>query len=445
MTPYNKVIWSEGLFLRPQHMQQQERYLERYMELQAGALRPHAWGFSQLELEPELLAIGKLGIRRARGCFPDGTPFSIPDRDPAPPALDVPANCRDQVVSLALPLRATAQPDSAWPDGDGSRLARYRVGEAEVGDASGSIAGTVLLEVGVLASRLRLQSEPGEGLVEVPMARIVECRADRRVILDDAFIPTASRIEGAARLSTLLAELLGLLHQRGQALAERVAGSDRGGVAEIADVLMLQVINRYQPLVAHWASAPLEHPEALYCVLLGMAGELATFTRASKRSGPFPPYAHDALQASFEPVVASLRESLSAVLEQSAIAVPLQQHKYGVWVGMVPDPALLDSAAFVLAVKADLRAEDLRKRLPTESKIGPVEKIRDLVNLQLPGVAVSALAMAPRQVPYHAGCAYFELDRQSSLWKTLRTSGGVALHFGSGFPGLELELWAVRN
>lgn len=154
--------------------------------------------------------------------------------------------------------------------------------------------------------------------------------------------------------------------------------------------------------MAHWASAPLEHPEALYCVLLGMAGELATFTRASKRSGPFPPYAHDALQASFEPVVVSLRESLSAVLEQSAIAVPLQQRKYGVWVGMVPDPALLDAAAFVLAVKADLRAEDLRKRLPAESKIGPVEKIRDLVNLQLPGVAVSALAMAPRQVPYHA-------------------------------------------
>ncbi|RBJ98832.1 type VI secretion system baseplate subunit TssK, partial [Xanthomonas oryzae pv. oryzae] len=45
MTPYNKVIWSEGLFLRPQHLQQQERYLERYMELHAGALRPHAWGF----------------------------------------------------------------------------------------------------------------------------------------------------------------------------------------------------------------------------------------------------------------------------------------------------------------------------------------------------------------------------------------------------------------
>ena len=50
MTPYNKVIWSEGLFLRPQHMQQ-ERYFERFVELRAGALRLHAWGFAELELE----------------------------------------------------------------------------------------------------------------------------------------------------------------------------------------------------------------------------------------------------------------------------------------------------------------------------------------------------------------------------------------------------------
>jgi type VI secretion system protein ImpJ len=33
----------------------------------------------------------------------------------------------------------------------------------------------------------------------------------------------------------------------------------------------------------------------------------------------------------------------------------------------------------------------------------------------------------------------------SPMWQTLRTSGGVALHFGNGFDGLELELWAVRT
>lgn len=444
MIDSNKVIWSEGLFLRPQHMQQQERYMERFVELRAGALRPHAWGFSLLELETELLSIGKLAIRRARGCFPDGTPFSIPDRDPAPPALDLTMDCRDQIVSLTLPLRSATQPESAWPDDGPPRLTRYRVGEAEIGDASGSISGTVRIEVGSMETRLRLQSEPKEGLVEIPMARVIECRPDRRVILDHAFVPSVFRIEGASWLVTLLSEVLGLLHQRGQALAERVAGGDRVGVADIADLLMLQAINRYEALVAHWAHSPLEHPEALYRLLISMASELMTFTRANKRGPSFPPYRHEALRESFEPVVVALRECLSAVLEQSAISVPLQQRKYGVWVGVVADPGLLDAASFVLAVKAEVRNEELRRRLPSESKVGPVEKIRDLVNLQLPGINLNSMAIAPRQVPYHSGYQYFELDRHSPLWKTLRTSGGMALHFGSGFPGIELELWAVR-
>lgn len=445
MKESTKVIWSEGLFLRPQHMQQQERYFERFIELRAGSLRPHAWGFDELELETELLSIGKIGIRRAVGCFPDGTPFSIPDRDPPPPPLDTGIDCRDQVVSLTLPLRSGSRPESVWLDQDPQRISRYAVDELEVSDASGSAGGSVRLEVGAMATRLALASAPREGLVEIPMARIVEVRPDRRVILDDAFVPTASRIEGAAWLVTLLSELLGLLHQRGQALAERVMGSDRAGVAEISDVLMLQVVNRYQPVVAHWAQSPREHPEALYRLLLAMAGELCTFTSATKRGPSFPPYRHEALRESFEPVVAVLRESLSAVLEQSAIAIPLQQRKYGVWVGVAPDASLLTSAAFVLAVKADVRGDDLRKRLPSESKIGPVEKIRDLVNLQLPGIGLTSMAVAPRQVPYHSGCQYFELDRHSPLWKALRTSGGMAMHFGSGFPGLELELWAVRS
>ncbi|MEL1265705.1 type VI secretion system baseplate subunit TssK [Pseudoxanthomonas putridarboris] len=445
MTQHNKVVWSEGLFLRPQHMQQQERYLERFVELRAGGLRAHAWGFEQLELERDLLAIGKLGIKRARGVFPDGTPFCIPDDDPPPPPLDVDADCRDQIVYLTLPLRSSSQPDSAWPDAQAERLFRFRVRETEARDASGSMEGSVPLEVGGMDSRLSTESQPREGLVQIPLARIVECRADRRVVLDDAFIPSVLRSQAAPWLANLLSELLGLLHQRGEALAGRVTATDRGGAAEIADFLMLQAINRYQPVVAHLAESALLHPEDFYRLLLAMAGELATFAAPGKRAQAFPPYRHERLRESFEPVVASLRASLSAVMEQTAVAIALQQRKYGVWVGVVADAALLDDAMFVLAAKADMKSEDVRRQLPAQSKIGPVEKIRDLVNLQLPGIGVSPMAVAPRQIPYHAGYLYFELDRHASLWKTLKTSGGVALHFGSGFAGLDLQLWAIRK
>jgi len=445
MTDNNKVVWSEGLFLRPQHLQQQERYLERFVELRAGSLRPYTWGFSELELEVDLLAIGKLGIKRARGVFPDGTPFSMPNDDPLPLALEVDSNWRDQTVFLTLPLRSPAQPDSGRADAPAEKLYRFRVRETEVRDASGSVDGLTPLEVGGLNSRLLPQSQPLEGLAQMPLARIVECRSDRRVILEESFMPTALSCQAAPRLMTFLTELLGLLHQRGEALASRVALTDRGGAAEIADFLLLQVVNRYQPLIAHLAAAPVLHPEDFYRVLAEMAGELSTFTAAGKRPPAFPPYRHEALRESFEPLIVALRNSLSAVMEQTAIPIPLQQRKFGVWVAVVPDLTLLDTAAFVLAAKADLKSEDLRRQLPAQSKIGPVEKIRDLVNLQLPGIPVAPMPVAPRQIPYNSGYLYFEFDKNSPMWRALKTSGGIAFHFGGEFAGLDLQLWAIRG
>jgi len=53
--------------------------------------------------------------------------------------------------------------------------------------------------------------------------------------------------------------------------------------------------------------------------------------------------------------------------------------------------------------------------------------------------------VAPRQIPYHAGFAYFELDQQSDLWSQLRTSGGIALHVAGDFAELRMEFWAIRS
>ena len=80
-----------------------------------------------------------------------------------------------------------------------------------------------------------------------------------------------------------MTELLGLLHQRGDALGGRVAATGRGAAAEIAEFLMLQAINRYEPLLAHYADSGVLHPEELYRICVSAAGELATL--------------HDAIQA----------------------------------------------------------------------------------------------------------------------------------------------------
>ena len=88
--------------------------------------------------------------------------------------------------------------------------------------------------------------------------------------------------------------------------------------------------------------------------------------------------------------------------------------------------------------------EEIRNLIPLQAKIGSPAKIIDLIKLQIPGVGMDPLPVAPRQIPFHAGFQYFELDKRSDMWKQLQQSGALALHAGGNFPGIEFELWAIR-
>ena len=47
----DRVVWSEGMFLRPQHFQQLERYFERYVHLRCAPLQCYSWGFASLRID----------------------------------------------------------------------------------------------------------------------------------------------------------------------------------------------------------------------------------------------------------------------------------------------------------------------------------------------------------------------------------------------------------
>lgn len=175
------------------------------------------------------------------------------------------------------------------------------------------------------------------------------------------------------------------------------------------------------------------------------AGELATFSSKTRRPAEFDAYRHDDMAGTFVPIINNLRRALGTVMAQAAVPMPLEAHSYGIHVAMLADRNLLKTSYFVLAVKADLPAEQLITRFPAQVKSGPVEKIRDLVVLQLPGIKLRPLPVTPRQIPYHAGFTYFELERTNELWKEMESSGGFAFHVGGEFPGLEMEFWAIKE
>jgi type VI secretion system protein ImpJ len=441
----NKVIWTEGLFLQPQHLQQQDRYVDRLVRASTMALRPYAWGLTELSLDADMLTLGKFAIRSASGILPDGTPFSVPDDVDPPRPMDLPEAARNVVVFLQLPTRQPGGVETAPPELV-ETVARYATERFEASDINAGYIGRADVPIGKLRLRYALEGEARAGFSAVGLARIVEVRADKSTVLDDGYIPPLLTCSASGVVSGYISQLQGLLHHRAEALAGRVSETSTRGTAEINDYLLLQVCNRYEPLLAHLAAiAPQLHPEEFYRVAVSLAGELSTFTESRKRPPAFAAYKHDDLQATFRPVMAALRQSLSTVLEQTAVPIPLQEKRFGIRVGPIVDRSLVTEASWVLAVKAQVPAETLRRSFPNLVKIGPVEQIRELITVALPGIAVRALPVAPRQLPYYAGTSYFELDRSSPYWAALARSGGVAIHVTGDLPGLEIECWAIRG
>jgi len=444
MSSHSRVVWTEGLFLQPQHLQQQERRFEHLLALQTATHAPLSWGFAELEIDEAALALGKLVLVKARGRLPDGTGFDIPHVDPAPPPLDVPADAKDELVMLALPLARTDAIDFDY-DPDAASMARHAIEEIEVLDTALPGERWAPVQIGRLRLRLLPSRRGTDGFVCLGVAHVLERRADNSVVLHRDYLAPALRIGALPPLQTMAQQILGLLHQRGEVLAQRLAHPGRGGVAEIAEVLNLQAINRHEPVFAHLAAQPALHPEQLYQSMVSLAGDLATFDAPRRRVAEFSAYRQDDLRGSFAPVVDEVRRLLSLVLEQTAVPIELQARSHGVRLAMIRDLNLLKSASFVLAASAQMPMETLRTRFPAQVKLGPAERIRDLVTLQLTGIALNALPVAPRQIPFNAGFAYFELERGGELWAQLEKSGALALHIGGDFPGLELECWAIRG
>ena len=440
----NRVVWSEGMFLQPHHFQQELRYLERLIDTRVVSAQAYAWGFIDFQLDENLLALGKLGLARASGVLPDGTPFAMPQFDPLPAPLEIVADVKGEAICLALPLQREGADEFALDDKNSADMTRYAAAQEDVRDTSNASDEPATIQTARLQSRLIRAKDALDAYATLAVAMVVERRADGMVVLNRTHIPAQLRLDSSKQLSSSVELLHGLIRQRTEMLAGRM-GQLGHGVSELTGFLMLQTLNRSEPIFAEHAAAPIAHPRELHRDCLRLAGELATLATNRRLAARFPPYRHDDLRATFTPVFDELRGLLSAIIESNVVQIELVDRKHGVRTAVVSDIDLVKSASFVLAVNARMPAEQLRQRFPALTKIGPVERIKDLVNLQMAGIALRSLPVAPRQLPFHAGYYYFELDRGSELWEQIERNGSMAMHIAGEFPGLELEFWAIRG
>lgn len=437
-----RVVWTEGMMLQPQHFQQQSRYHEAQLRLSIQACMPHSWGFSSIDIDSALLKSGKLAVNQAQGVFGDGSLFSFPDIDAVPTAIDLDKSHLNATLYLALPIRRQGNNEVSRAQQDNGR---YQIAENEVKDVSGLTNNKVFVEICGLNCAIRTSLQDNSEFVCLAFAVVDDVSPNGVVSLKSDFIQPLLDAKASAFISSFISELVQLCQHRIQSLASRVSVAGKSTGSEIIDFVMLQTLNRHQPLLRHLEQAESVTPFYLYEKLVCLIGDMSTLIQADKMVPKLPAYSHNELTQVFQPLMAELRSLFSVVLEQNSVNIPLQEKKFGIRVGAISDRTLFTSASFVLAVSADVSTEDIRQYFPQQVKIGSVEKIKELVNLQLPGVQLNHLAAAPREIPYQRHFVYFEFVQNSEYWQALSESGGIACHIGTNFPNLAMELWAIRS
>jgi len=440
MSWYSKVAWAEGLFLRPHHLQQSDRYLEHLLQSRVRQITPYPWGFSELEIDRDLAQQSKFAVRRAAGVMPDGTPFDMPADSPLPEPLDIPDGAAGQLIWLSMPVAA---PNTREVDEASSESAsRYTRGAETFIDSTSALRIEEEIDIAYprLAFELRRTAKPG--FVSLGIARVVEIR-DKTIVFDEKYAPPLLTCSAHPVVNGWTDRVVGWIDNKLEELARYAADPTAGGGLQSVDYFVLQLLNRHVNVLKHFRASTYVHPERLYEELLRLAGELATFATPERRARQYPQYDHDNLEDTFGPVIRDLQDFLSARLGRRAIRLEIIERAQNAFVSTIRDRSLFRNATFVLEVSARRPLTEIQNQFPHLFKVGPNTKMNEIVHAHLPGVTLVHLPTPPPQIRAITDHVYFYLDRKSPLWPDFSTASSMGMHFSGDWPDLQLELWAI--
>ncbi|MGQ5523283.1 type VI secretion system baseplate subunit TssK [Chitinimonas sp. PSY-7] len=449
MSNIPRVLWGEGLFLRPQHFQQQDAYHDDRLNEVSQLLHPYGWGVRSVRFDVDALAGGVLVAQELSLVFPDREPFAGPGCDPLPEALQLNAmpDLPDAFLIYAglPPLRAGAQ--NVQPEGGNDRRAtRFAIDETETWDLFTNAASA---EVSVLRRQVRLLTSMHslDGWITVPLARVRRSQTGG-FELDTGFIPPLVNIAASSTLQSMLRRLLDILQAKVSALYghHREPGKNviefRSG--DVASFWLLHTASTAYASLLHFHQHPLLHPERLFHQLLTLAGGLMTFTKAYSLS-ELPVYSHQDLTSSFQKLDEMIRALLETVISTRVFSIAISEVKPAFWAGRLDSEKIDAQTRFYLAVASAMPAAELVEHAPLRFKIGAPDDVEKLVLSAMPGVRLVHVPVVPSAIPVRPGSYYFELEPRGSLYERMLQAQSLQIYVPTGFQDIKLELLAVTQ
>ena len=431
-----RIAWIEGMFLGPQHFQQQERRWLGEAATRLQLARPYAHGFYRLRFDAEALGSGRLQALELAVVLPDGALAQAPGMDNLPPSRNLKelfaADEQRKVVYLSCPEARPGVTRCRLPEHTTAAESPFHGEAVTVED---EIQSGQQREIPAARRNLRLlvDSESRDGFLSVPAAIVVR-DADGRVMLADSFAPPSLSIAACGPLKTILQRLLELLAAKSAALTDqtrqRSGGMVEFGASDAGTFWLLNTVNTYLPMVAHLQQCPDEHPVTIYRTLSMLTGALTTFS-TEQEARDLPAYDHEAPGPLFLDLEQRIRTLLETVTPTRYRTVVLTPKSETLLTADLTDPRLVEGRPlFYLAVSGDIPEKAIRDDVPGQIIVGSPHNIDFLVQTATPGVTLVHVPMPPRDFPLKAGRTYFLMETTGETWPTVLEARAIAIYIG---------------
>ncbi len=321
MSFWTEIHWSEGMFLRPHHLQAGQRWLETVVRTGLDSIRPFAWGFVALEVAPEPLENLTLRLDSCVLRLKDGTWVNIPDNTQVPllnfeEAFEEAGGTLD--IYLGIPQMQEVRPNSVSLEAPETTEGSPRFEPDPVmrrDENTGS--NPQMVYVRQMKGRLFSANEDMTGYETVRVGRVK--RTDRPGAVPELEPLGAGpllSLQADAGLSALVTSLADQVEAKDEVLARearehRMMFTD-GVAANTEHLLKLHVLNETRANLRALLQCPVLHPYDVFVVLCRTIGHLSVF-HDDLVPGTMPVYNHDQPGESFERVKARLELLLEAM------------------------------------------------------------------------------------------------------------------------------------
>ncbi len=437
----NPVAWTEGMFLRPQHLQHQELFAAERLRYHLDALDPFHWGVRELELDEEALSDHQIVILRLDAVLPGGAILRHPGNafvetrefDPSVERLD---------VHVGIRHISTTQANTA-PSGNGARDARYLVETHDLPDFNRSGADS---PVELVHPNVRVLVTGEEHALELhesfKIAEIVATgELKRPFALSPTYAPPLLAVQASGLLTDDVVKIVNQIASKVRVVAGRTTTI---AIADLPRMWMRYTLARMTPVLRHLLATGATRPFELYTALIETAGALASFQLAEPAE--LPRYDHDDLYGCFQRLIdfidVQLGETLPSRFTELKMSFDAKEKAY---LTTELNTELVDPRSlYYLAVKAPLDSEELNQWVVDHGKAGSRTGVKTLVMLNVEGLRLEHLPGAPTEIAAPAGFEFYKVEPHGAQWSKVKEDFSFALSLGK-LENAEIRLYVVTT